>query len=240
MSIAKTGSNLSIVVPFYNEEESLSHVVDELLEILPGAELILVDDGSSDETWKQILAYGASVKGVQLLQNCGQSGALFAGLRYVTRPLCGMMDGDGQNDPRDFLPLIEKLEQGAGDLICGVRSNRKDTLNRRIASRIANRIRSRLLGDSSTDTGCSLKVFRSKHAHLILPFNGLHRFLPTLFERAGYRMHEIPVNHRPRERGISKYSIGGRAIRGIYDLVGVAWLMKRRVIVPEVEVSWTP
>ena len=224
----------SVVVPCYNEEASIQFVMDELLEKLPEAEIIMVDDGSTDGTWALIQSYAPRIRGVRLTRNLGQSGALYIGFQYATRPLCGLMDGDGQNDPADFYSLRESLVEHGADMTGGIRAKRQDDWVRRLASRLANRIRNRWLGDSSRDTGCSLKLFRSEHRRLLVPFNGLHRFLPTFFQRAGLHFVEIPVNHRPRKGGISKYSIGGRAWRGIYDLVGVGWLMKRRVIPTEV------
>lgn len=230
-------SELSVVIPFYNEQENVTLVIDELLSILPGTEVIAVDDGSTDGTWEAIQG-DKRVKGVGLNENRGQSAALYAGFQQVTRRYCGMMDGDGQNDPHDLIQLLQLLKEGKGDLVGGIRSKRKDTLSRRLASKFANAIRRICLGDSSQDTGCSMKVFRSEDIAIIPPVNGLHRFLPTIFERAGRRLHEAPVNHRARKFGESKYSIGGRALRGVYDLVGVAWLMNRRIVLPQLKRTW--
>jgi dolichol-phosphate mannosyltransferase len=141
-----------------------------------------------------------------------------------------MMDGDGQNDPAEIPKLIEAMS--SADVVFGVRSNRQDTKARLIASRIANAIRRFALGDTATDTGCSLKVIRREHVALLVPFNGLHRYLPAFLQGAGLSSVEISVNHRSRKAGISKYTIQGRALRGIYDLIGVRWLLNRRIIWP--------
>lgn len=230
-------SEISVVIPFYNEEENVTLVINELLGVLPKAEVIAVDDGSTDSTWA-VIQLDKRVKGVGLQKNSGQSAALYAGFQQVTRKYCGMMDGDGQNDPNDLVRLVQLLIEGKGDLVGGIRAKRMDTLSRRVASKIANSIRRSCLGDSSKDTGCSMKVFRSEDIALIPPFNGLHRFLPTIFESAGRRLYEESVNHRARKFGESKYSIGGRAMRGVYDLIGVAWLMNRRIVLPQLKRTW--
>jgi dolichol-phosphate mannosyltransferase len=141
-----------------------------------------------------------------------------------------MMDGDGQNDPADIGRLVTALEHA--DVAYGVRTKRKDSAARVIAGKLANAVRRAVLGDQATDTGCTLKVIRREHVDLLVPFNGLHRYLPAFFARSGLRAAEIPVNHRPRRAGVSKYTLGGRALRGIGDLVGVRWLLSRRITWP--------
>ena len=221
--------NLSVVVPFYNEGELVVEVLNELRSALPDAEIIAVDDGSSDGTADRI----KSVPGVRLIplqKNCGQSAAIYEGLHAASRDIVAMMDGDGQNDPADILKLVQAMSHA--DVVYGVRKNRQDTVARLISSRIANAIRRFALGDKASDTGCTLKVIRREHIKYLIPFNGLHRYLPALFERAGLSFSEVPVNHRARKAGISKYTINGRALRGIFDLVGVRWLMSRMIIWP--------
>jgi dolichol-phosphate mannosyltransferase len=222
--------NISVIIPFYNEEECAASVLEEIRGVLPDSEIVAVDDGSSDGTADCI----ARVAGVRLLRNevnLGQSAALYHGLLASTGDICVMLDGDGQNDPADIPGLIPLLEKS--DVVCGYRANRQDTLNRRIASRVANGIRRFFLHDGIRDTGCSLKLIKREHVRFLVPFNGLHRFMPALLKQAGLTIAEAPVNHRPRLRGVSKYTIGGRALRGISDLFGVAWLMKRQIRWPK-------
>lgn len=221
---------ISVIIPFYNEEECTASVLAEIRDVLPDAEIVAVDDGSSDGTAECI----SGISGVRLLRNevnLGQSAALYHGLVAATGEICVMLDGDGQNDPADIPALIPLLE--TSDVVCGYRANRQDTLNRRIASRIANGIRRFFLHDGIRDTGCSLKLMKREHVRFLVPFNGLHRFMPALLKQAGLSITEAPVNHRPRLRGISKYTIGGRALRGISDLFGVAWLMSRQIRWPK-------
>lgn len=220
---------LTVVIPFYNEAELVSDVLHEVRGTLPDAEIIAVDDGSSDRTG-QIIAGLKDVRLISLQKNCGQSAAMYAGLRAAKGELIVMMDGDGQNDPAEIPKLIEAMS--SADVVFGVRSNRQDTKARLIASRIANAIRRFALGDTATDTGCSLKVIRREHVALLVPFNGLHRYLPAFLQGAGLSSVEISVNHRSRKAGVSKYTIQGRALRGIYDLIGVRWLLNRRIIWP--------
>lgn len=221
--------SLSIVIPFFNEADSVEEVLMEVKTILPEAEIIAVDDGSHDGTGLKI----AGINGITLVSlpaNLGQSAALFAGLQAATGEIIAMMDGDGQNDPADIPRLIAALDHS--DVVYGFRAVRRDNWKRRFASRLANAIRRAVLGDHATDTGCSLKVIRRQHVRLLVPFNGLHRYLPALFERAGLKFSEIPVGHRPRKKGCSKYTINGRALRGIIDLIGVRWIMSRMIIWP--------
>ena len=221
--------SLSVVIPFFNEAELVSDVLREIRSILPTAEIIAVDDGSTDGTGKIISALN-DIRLIALQKNCGQSAAMYAGLRAAKGELIAMMDGDGQNDPAEIPKLVEAMS--SADVVFGVRKNRQDTMSRLIASKIANAIRRLALGDNATDTGCSLKVIRREHVALLVPFNGLHRYLPAFLQRAGLKSVEVPVNHRSRKAGVSKYTIKGRALRGIYDLIGVRWLLSRRIIWP--------
>lgn len=221
--------SLSVVIPFFNEAELVSDVLREIRSVLPTAEIIAVDDGSTDGTGKIISALN-DIRLIALQKNCGQSAAMYAGLRAAKGELIAMMDGDGQNDPAEIPKLVEVM--ASADVVFGVRKNRQDTKSRLIASKIANAIRRLALGDNATDTGCSLKVIRREHVALLVPFNGLHRYLPAFLQRAGLKSLEVPVNHRSRKAGVSKYTIKGRALRGIYDLIGVRWLLSRRIIWP--------
>ena len=222
------------MIPFYNEEECVEFVLNEIVEQQPDSEIIAVDDGSSDSTW-ELMQKIPGITPLRLTENRGQSGALFAGLRYASGDICVMLDGDGQNDPTDIQKLVDLLKAGQCDVACGRRAVRKDTWSRRAASRIANQVRRTFIHDGISDTGCSLKAFRKDHVDLLVPFNGMHRFLPAVFTHAGLKIDEVDVNHRERKAGQSKYTNLDRAIRGIYDLVGVCWMLKRKVILPELE-----
>lgn len=219
---------LTIVVPFYNESANASFVLGELRGVLPAAEIIAVDDGSTDDTWDQIQKV-PGVRGLRLPSNLGQSAAMYYGLRAATGDLCGLMDGDGQNDPANFLPLLQAWLKGEAEVICGYRLGRKDTWSRRVASRLANDIRRRFLDDGVRDTGCSQKIFPRSAVELLVPFRGMHRYLPAIFKQAGLRLAEVPVRHRERRAGVSKYSNWTRALDGIHDLIGVSWLLQHKL-----------
>ncbi len=231
-SVADDGRELSIVVPFYDEAESAEWVLREVLGLYPASELIGVDDGSSDGTWR-ILGGLEGVCALRLSSHTGQSAAIYTGLRAATRAVCVLMDGDGQNDPADIVALVAALD--GADVACGVRVRRQDTLSKRLAARVANTVRRAFLADGVRDTGCSLKAFDRRHVEHLVPFDSLHRFLPAVFRAAGLRIVEIDVNHRPRRFGVSKYGNLSRAVRGIYDLVGVAWLLRRKIRFPATE-----
>lgn len=217
---------LSVVIPFYNEEGCVRQVLQEVREAYPNAEIIAVDDGSTDQTGA-LLAALPDVKVVSFRNNRGQSAALYAGLQAAGGDIIAMMDGDGQNDPRDIAKLVAALD--LFDVAYGVRARRQDSTARILAGRVANAIRRLALSDQATDTGCSLKAIRREHVKLLVPFNGLHRYLPAFFARSGLKAAELPVHHRPRKTGVSKYTLGGRALRGIWDLFGVRWILARRV-----------
>ncbi len=222
---------VSIIIPFFNEGENVVPVLEEVARYNPAAEVIAVDDGSTDSTWDAIRS-ARGVRGLRLTENRGQSAAIYAGLRAARGDVLVTMDGDGQNDPADIPALIGRWGQGDVEVVCGYRATRRDIWNRRVASRVANGIRRRFLHDGVRDVGCSLKAFpRSALDHLV-PFNGLHRYLPAIFVKAGLRLAEMPVNHRPRAAGTSKYTNWDRALRGIYDLFGVAWLLRRKIHYP--------
>lgn len=228
---------LSVVVPVYDEAESLPQLVDEIERALadgPSWELILVDDGSRDESpavMRRLQAERPDRLRVLLSpKNQGQSSSLVAGFRAARGEIVVTLDADLQNDPADIPRAIAALEEGEGaDMVSGVRQNRRDSWSRRKASRIANRVRRRIVGDHVTDVGCSLKAYRRRVLEPLPAFDGLHRFLPALVQIQGARIREIPVNHRPRRHGESKYTIGGRLLRSLWDLVGVRWLQSRFV-----------
>jgi dolichol-phosphate mannosyltransferase len=221
-------AELSLIIPFYNEEENISAVLAEARQAVPEAEIIAVDDGSQDRT-PALLAQQKDVRIIRFPKNLGQGPALYAGLLAATRPYAAMMDGDGQNDPADLPALLNLLRNQKADFACGIRTPRMDSWQKRIASKIANAIRRTFLMDGAHDTGCSLKIIRREDARFLVPFKGMHRYLPALLGAAGLRLGELPVRHRPRRAGVSKYTIAGRAWVGIQDLIGVGWLIRRRV-----------
>jgi dolichol-phosphate mannosyltransferase len=222
-------SDVSVVVPLYNEEQSVTMLQRELADALTGLdyEIIFVDDGSQDETVVRITA-NPRTRILRFEKNAGQSAAIFAGLQAVHSEVAVLIDGDLQNDPTDIPRLLAEISRGA-DLVCGYRVRRKDTLLKRITSRVANFVRSRFTRDGVRDTGCTLKAMRRDCIGALVPFKGLHRFIPALIKGAGYRLVEIPVNHRPRRFGQSKYGLGNRALRATVDMFGVRWLLSRRL-----------
>jgi len=229
MTEMKNGRALSVVVPVFNEEENMSILQAELHGALAGRdyEIIFVDDGSTDATVERIEC-GPSVRLIRFDRNTGQSAAIYAGLQAATGAVAVLIDGDLQNDPADIGRLLSEIERGA-DLVCGYREKRRDTLVKRITSRIANFVRSRFVKDYVRDTGCTLKAMRRECIAALVPFKGMHRFIPALIRGAGYRLVEVPVHHRPRRFGKSKYGLGNRALRATIDMFGVRWLLSRRL-----------
>jgi len=222
-------SDVSVVVPLYNEEQSVAMLQRELADALTGLdyEIIFVDDGSQDKTGARIAA-NPRTRVLHFEKNAGQSAAIFAGLQAVRSEVAVLIDGDLQNDPADIPRLLAEISRGA-DLVCGYRARLKDTLLKRITSRVANFVRSRFTRDGVRDTGCTLKAMRRDCIGALVPFKGMHRFIPALVKGAGYRLVEIPVNHRPRRFGQSKYGLGNRALRATVDMFGVRWLLSRRL-----------
>jgi glycosyltransferase involved in cell wall biosynthesis len=222
-------SNVSVVVPLYDEEENVSILQRELTDALTGLdyEIIFVDDGSRDETVSRIVP-DPRIRVLRFEKNTGQSAAIFAGLQAVRSDIAVLIDGDLQNDPADIPRLLAEISNGA-DLVCGYRAQRKDTVIKRITSRVANFVRSRFTRDGVRDTGCTLKAMRRDCIGALVPFKGMHRFIPALVKGGGYRLVEVSVNHRPRRFGQSKYGLGNRAVRATIDMFGVRWLLSRRL-----------
>jgi len=220
---------LSVVVPLYNEEANVLILQEELRAALKGLdyEIIFVDDGSIDRTAERIEAAG-NIRLIRFEKNSGQSAAIYAGLTTARGATLVIIDGDLQNDPADIPKLLAEIARGA-DLVCGYRLKRRDTLVKRATSRIANAVRSRYTKDGVRDTGCTLKAIRRECVSTLLPFKGMHRFIPALVKAAGYRLVEVPVNHRARRFGQSKYGLGNRALRATIDMFGVRWLLSRRL-----------
>lgn len=229
---------LSYVIPVLNEADSIVNLVEEILTTVQAGqdyEIVVVDDGSSDDTVARLTALrtsrGAPLRLLRHRRNMGQSAAIWTGALGARHAWLVTLDGDGQNDPADVPKLVAELQAatGRGDvhLVCGHRHKRKDSWIKRWSSRIANHVRSRLLRDDTPDTGCGLKLIR-RDAFLRLPFfDHMHRFIPALIQRGGGVTISVPVNHRPRTRGQSKYGLHNRLWVGIIDLIGVSWLQRR-------------
>ena len=223
---------LSVVVPLYNEEENVPILQRELTAALAGLdyEIVFVDDGSKDSTRAKIaLDPEGRVRILAFDKNAGQSAAMYAGLHAAQGRVAALLDGDLQNDPADIPRLVARIESGEADLVCGYRAKRKDTVVKRITSRVANFVRSRFTRDGVRDTGCTLKAMKKECVGALVPFVGMHRFIPALVKGAGYRLVEMPVNHRARQYGVSKYGLGNRALRATVDMFGVRWLLSRQL-----------
>lgn len=229
---------LSVIVPAFDEEDNVAVLHGEIARALEGRrwELVFVDDGSRDATperLRELCERDERVTAVLLRENRGQTTATWIGLLTARAPLICTLDADLQNDPTDIPALLDAL--GRNDAVVGYREKRRDTFVRRASSRIANSIRNRISGDSIRDTGCSLKLFRTEAVRALPFFDGMHRFLPTLLRYHGYLVVEVPVSHRPRVAGVSKYGIRNRAFRAAKDLLAVRW-MRDRILKP---VAWT-
>jgi len=214
-------------VPLFNEEESISLLQTELSAALKNFdyEIVFVDDGSADCTADRI-ERKMNVRVVRFEKNAGQSAAIYAGVMAARGATLVLIDGDLQNDPADIPRLLAEIARGA-DLVCGYRAQRRDTRVKRLTSRIANAVRSRFTKDGVRDTGCTLKAMRHECVSALVPFKGMHRFIPALVKGAGFGLVEIPVNHRLRRFGRSKYGLGNRALRATIDMFGVRWLLSR-------------
>jgi len=227
--------DLSVVAPVYNEIENLDALVREIRHALEPTgiefEIVLVDDGSSDGSSEKIAelarATGGTVRGLHFRANRGQTAAFDAGFKAARGRWLVTIDADLQNDPHDIPMLLEQLDEF--DAAVGFRQTREDNWLRRISSRIANSIRNRLSGDDIIDTGCPLKAFRRECLADLKLYTGLHRFLPTLLRMEGYTVIQLPVSHRPRKAGESKYGVSNRAMRAFVDLLAVRWMKKRRL-----------
>jgi len=229
---------ISIVVPVHNEADNIDSLIAEIVAAMGQAEayeIIYVDDGSNDDTavvLKQVLQNVGALRVIRHQQSCGQSAAIYTGVKAASYPCIATLDGDGQNDPADIPRLYEVLMQQRKSssnlwMVAGWRNQRHDSAWRLFSSKVANAVRSRLLSDNTPDTGCGLKVFL-KNEFLGLPyFDHMHRFLPALVLRAGGKVISEPVNHRARAHGYSKYGTLDRLWVGMVDILGVMWLQKR-------------
>lgn len=235
---------LSIVIPVFNERDNIAPLVHEVVRHLRDRvqfEVVCVDDCSDDDTREVLAALRAEVPELRAFAHgtrCGQSGAIRSGVKLALAPWIATLDGDGQNDPADIPKLLDARAQAAAEvrLFAGWRVSRQDSASKRWASRWANRIRQWMLRDATPDTGCGIKLFE-RSAFLDLPyFDHMHRYLPALMQRAGWKTVSVPVSHRPRGTGQSKYTNLGRALVGVHDLLGVAWLIQRSHVISSDEI----
>jgi glycosyltransferase involved in cell wall biosynthesis len=225
---------ISVVVPAYNEAESLPEFLAELRAALDAtgktSEIVLVDDGSDDGTPELLArerARDRRLRPVRLLARAGQSAALAAGLARARGAVIVTLDADLQNDPADLPRVLAALKDA--DVVSGIRANRRDTWMRRVSSRVANATRRAVIGDRITDIGCSFKAYRRESLRDLPMFVGVHRFLPALCAFRGARLVEVPLSHRPRRHGVTKYGVQNRLWRGLHDLIGVRWLKSRLI-----------
>jgi len=225
---------ISVVIPLRNEGPNVAPLARQVFGALASQprefELILVDDGSSDDTWDRITEARRAdgrVRALRHAQSRGQSAALWTGFRASRGTVIATLDGDLQNDPADLPAMLADL--AACDMVCGVRTKRSDTVVRRVSSAIARLARRIVLGVDFRDSGCNLRVFKRSVLEALPPFDGLHRFMPILAHGAGAVVKEMPVTHHPRTAGRTKYGIGNRLGRGIYDLAMVRWYLRRQI-----------
>jgi dolichol-phosphate mannosyltransferase len=227
-------SEIAVIVPVYNEEDNVLPMAREVSDAMNRAgrsyELVFVDDASTDGTWKKIeetRRQFPNVRGLRHAVNSGQSAALWTGIQASSSEIIATLDGDLQNDPADIPQMLPALAKA--DFVCGVRAKRRDTFVRRSSSKIARWARRSALKVDFCDTGCAMRVFKRSALTGVFPFNGFHRFLPVLVHGNGVSTLEVPVNHRPRVAGVSKYGVWNRVWRGIYDLIALSWFQKRRL-----------
>jgi dolichol-phosphate mannosyltransferase len=230
--LSSTQLLVSVIVPARDEAGNLPQLLDEIAAALRefDYEVLVVDDGSVDETWRLLTAYAAAdphVRALRHLRSAGQSTSVWQAALLARGLWLATLDGDGQNDPADVPSLLARAQQGDVTLVAGQRARRQDDWIKRMSSRVANSVRSALLGDATPDTGCGLKVI-GRSAFLALPyFDHMHRFLPALVQAQGGRCVSVPVRHRPRLAGQSHYGIKNRLWVGLVDLLGVIWLRRR-------------
>lgn len=225
----------SIVVPIYNEQDNIEPLVAELEDVMSVYrdtwELIFVDDGSPDLSsfiLKRLSSEKPFLQALRFKKNAGQTAALHAGFKAAKGEYIITLDGDGQNDPNDISHLIAVAKLGY-DLVAGKRRRRQDNFTKRVISKMANFVRQKILSDGISDTGCSLKIYRKSALEKIPLYKGMHRFLPALFLIEGFSIKEIEVEHRPRSRGKSKYTIFNRGASLVFDLLAVLWMKKRKL-----------
>ena len=229
---APPSPELSLVIPAYNERENLGPLLAEIETALNGRnyEVVIVDDGSTDgslETLRALQREYPQLRFVAFERNAGQTAAFAAGFRAARGSIVITLDADLQNDPADIPQLLEALDRTGATAVAGYRATRRDTPWKRLQSRIANGIRNRLNGEVIRDTGCSLKAFRADAVRSLPLFGGMHRFLPTLIKMQGGTVAEVPVGHRPRRYGVTKYGMWNRVLRSLVDAFAVRWMQRR-------------
>jgi dolichol-phosphate mannosyltransferase len=230
-----TPAVVSVVLPVFNERDNLGPLLAEIATALRAAgrafEVLAVDDASTDDSvavLQKLQAAHAELRILRHRRNCGQSAAYAAGFACARGDVVVTLDADGQNDPHDIPALLEALRPGV-DCVTGIRRQRQDSGVKKLSSRIANAYRNWITGDRVTDAGCTFRAVRRPALREVPVFNGLHRFLPTILRRQGFTVVEIPVNHRPRTRGVSKYGVGNRLWRGIRDCFAMRWYAARAI-----------
>ncbi len=226
--------SLSVVIPVYNEAANVGPLVEELrsaLKTFSGeVEILFVDDGSTDSTFQTLLEAQKLERRIRIARfrrNLGQSAAMAAGFRLARGASVVTLDGDLQNDPAEIPRLVQMLTEW--DCVCGVRARRHDGWWKRVSSRIGNGFRNWATGDEIIDTGCTLKAYRRGCLEKLEIYTGLHRFLPTLLKMRGCRVTQVPVAHRPRRHGETKYGTWGRMLKGLSDVYAVRWMKKYRI-----------
>jgi len=228
--------DLSLVIPVYNERDNLRPLWEEVRTALAPLgrpyEILLIDDGSTDgsgETMDAMAREHPEIRPIHFEKNAGQSAGFAAGFRLARGPIVVTLDADLQNDPADIPDLVAKLESSGAGAVVGIRAGRQDSLVRKVSSKVGNYVRNTLTQDHVTDTGCSLKAYRKDAVMRIKMYRGMHRFLPTLIRTEGYEVLEMPVRHRERRHGASKYGIANRALSGLADVLAVRWMRARTI-----------
>lgn len=225
---------ISVVVPVYNEEENLPIIISQLIDVLKPLdvkyEMVIIDDGSTDNSFsiiKDLSSKNMEVRYIKFKSNAGQTAAFDAGFKNALGDIVITIDSDLQNDPKDIKKLISHIPEY--DVVCGWRADRKDSLIKKISSKIGNGCRNFITRENIHDTGCSLKVYKRELLDKIKLYRGMHRFLPTLLKMEGAKVLEVKVNHNPRKYGKSKYNIRNRLFSGLYDLFAVRWMQNRNL-----------
>ncbi len=224
--------DVSLVIPVFNERENLAPLMEEIRVALAGRryEIVAVDDGSTDgslDALKALKAQRPELHIVSFAANAGQTAAFAAGFKAAQGEVIVTLDADGQNDPADIPRLLDAMAQSGAAAVAGYRTGRRDSVWKRVQSRIANGVRNRLNRETIRDTGCSLKAFRAEAVRDLPLFTGMHRFLPTLVKLHGGTVTEMPVRHRPRRSGTTKYGMWNRVFRSLADALAVRWMQRR-------------
>ncbi len=226
--------DISVVVPVFNEEENLPVLIPQIVEVLRPLgktyEMIFVDDGSTDRSrqlLKEMVSQHPQIRILGFKKNCGETAAGAAGLREARGEIVITIDADLQNDPKDIPTMLEYLKDY--DMVTGWRQKREDSWVKRITSRIANRVRNQLSGETIRDSGCTFRAYKRECLQDVKLYKGMHRFMPTLVKMEGFRVIEIPIAHHPRKFGVSKYTTWNRMWRAFIDLLAVKWMRSRHI-----------